>query len=163
MQNMGPVESVCTEYNSEVNVYTFLAYETDNPPDIKAFTDLAEHQPPDGIQISVGGVATPWGGGMILWQGGDYVEATTSNPYTAFGGQIFGDHTIGWGRVLFDGKEIWRGDASTYTIVEGQQYGVYVEVSCFPPGTHTMRIEALGINGSGGGMSVPVGYFGFRP
>jgi hypothetical protein len=158
-----PVDKPCVGTDTEVNIYTIYAYEAVNKPEIIVFTNIADSPPPDGIQVSVGGSATPWGLGMIMWQGGDYIEATTSDPYTAFGGQIFGDHTIGWGRVLFDGNEIWQGDASTYTILEGQQYGVYVEVSCYPPGTHTLRIEAMGINGSGNGMSVPSGYFGFRP
>lgn len=156
------LELVCTEYNSQVIVHTYLAYESATPPDLRALTNVADNQPPPGIEITSGGTVSPWGGGMILWSPGDYVQATTSNPYTAFGGQIFGDHRIGWGRVLFDGVEIWRGDASTYVIKEGEQYGVYVEVTCFPPGTHTMRIECLGIEGSGGGSSVPSGFFGFR-
>ena len=157
-----PLKTVCTEYRSRVTVHTYLAYESNNPPDLRALTNVAEREPPPGIEVISGGNSTPWGGGMILWTAGDFVQATTSNPYTAFGGQIFGDHTIGWARVLFDGEEIWRGDASTYVIKEGEQYGVYVEVTCFPPGTHTMRIECLGIEGSGGGSSVPSGFFGFR-
>lgn len=156
------IEITCTEYTSEVNVYTYMSTSSDNPPDLKAMTNVAEYPSPAGIQVTSGGTASPWGAGMILWTTGDYTEATTSNPYTAFGAQIFGDHTIGWGRVLFDGVEIWRGDASTYTIMEGAQYGVYVEVRCFPPGTHTMRVECLGIEGSGGGRSLPSGYYGFK-
>jgi hypothetical protein len=158
----GLAEGACVEYTSQVNVYSVYALEESNAPPIYAVMNMAEGSPPDGIQVSSGGTSTAWGIGMILWQGGDYAEATTSNDYSAFGVQIHGDHTIGWARVLFDGEEIWRGDASAYTIAEGR-YGVYVEVRCFPPGTHTMRVEALGINGSGGGMSVPSGYFGFRP
>ena len=158
----GLAEGPCLEYTSQTNVYSIYALEEGNAPPIFAVTNLAEGSPPGGVQISSGGVSTPWGKGMVLWQSGDYVEATTGNDYSAFGVQIHGDQTIGWARVLFDGNEIWRGDASSYTIAEGR-YGVYIEVRCFPPGTHTMRVEALGINGSGGGMSVPSSYFGFRP
>jgi hypothetical protein len=157
-----PVEKACVGQDLVFDVNSYYAMEQDNPPKIFTYTNVADNLPPDGIQVSVGGVSTPWGSGMILWQAGDWVQVTTGNPYTAIGGQIHGDKTIGWARVLFDGTEIWRGDASSYTIAEGR-YGVYVEVRCFPPGTHTMRIEALGINGSGGGMSVPVAVFGFRP
>jgi hypothetical protein len=156
------VDNACVGNETQVNVYSHYALEQDNPPEIFTYTNVADNIPPDGIQISVGGVSTAWGDGMILWQAGDYVEASTSNPYTAIGGQIHGDQTIGWARALFDGNEIWRGDASSYTIAEGR-YGVYVEVSCLSPGTHTLRIEALGINGSGGGMSIPASYFGFSP
>jgi len=98
---------------------------------------------------------------MILWQENDWVEVTTSDPYQAIGVQVHGDQTIGWARVLFDGDEIWRGDTSSHTIAEGR-YGVYVEVRCFPAGSHTLRIEGLGIRGSGEGSSIPVSYFGFR-
>ena len=157
-----PIKIACTEYNSQVTVHTYLSSESNNPPDILVYTNVADQEPPPGIEISSGGNSTPWGYGMILWTEGDFTQATTSNPYSAFGGQIFGDHTIGWARVLFDGVEIWRGDASTYVIKEGAQFGVYVEVTCFPPGTHTMRIECLGIEGSGGGRSIPSGIFGFR-
>jgi len=156
------VESSCVGNKIEVNVYSKFALEENNKPEFFTYTNTADYPPPDGITVGVGGVSTPWGSGMILWQGGDWVEATTAGSYSAIGGQLHGDVTIGWARVLFDGVEVWQGDASTYTIAEGR-YGVYVEVSCFPPGTHSLRVEALGINGSGGGMSVPVANFGFRP
>ena len=157
-----PLIIACTEYNSQVIVHTYLASVSNNPPEILAYTNVADQKPPPGLEIISGGNSTAWGLGMVLWTEGDFVQVTTNNPYSAMGGQIFGDHTIGWARVLFDGVEIWRGDASTYVIQEGAQFGVYVEVTCFPPGTHTLRIECLGIAGSGGGQSIPSGYFGFR-
>ena len=160
--SQAPVEKACLGQGMEVDVYSYFALEENNKPEIFTYTNTADYSAPDGITVAVGGVSTPWGSGMILWQGGDWVEATTAGLYTAIGGQIHGDVTIGWARALFDGVEVWRGDTSTFSIAEGR-YGVYVEVSCFPPGNHTIRIEALGINGSGGGMSVPVANFGFRP
>jgi hypothetical protein len=151
----------CVELNSEVNVYSLYAMDQGNPPDIKVAANAAEQAPPIGIDVSAGGVSTGYGTGMILWQEGDWVEVTTSDSYQALGVQVHGDQTIGWARALFDGQEIWRGDASTYTIAEGR-FGVYIEVRCSPPGTHTLRIEGLGLDGSGGGRSIPVSYFGFR-
>jgi hypothetical protein len=47
-------------------------------------------------------------------------------------------------------------------------HAVYIEVRCFPPGPHTLRIECLGIEGSGGAQGsggqtdVPISHFGFR-
>ncbi len=155
------VDDSCVELNSEVNVYSLYAMEQGNPPQIKVAANAAEQAPPAGINVTFGGVSTGYGSGMILWQEGDWVEASTSDSYQALGVQVHGDQTIGWARVLFDGLEIWRGDASSYIIAEGR-HGVYVEVRCFPPGTHSIRIEGLGAEGSGGGRSIPVSYFGFR-
>lgn len=63
--------------------------------------------------------------------------------------------------MLFDGLEIWRGDtAEVWTV--GNAHSVYVEVDNIAPGNHTLRIESLGIDGSGGGKSIPVGFFGLR-
>ncbi len=154
--------SNCKELISEINVFSFFAMEESSPPDIRIASNAAEQAPPAGIEVSFGGVSTGYGTGMILWQEGDWVEVTTSDTYQALGVQIHGDKTIGWARALFDGQEVWRGDASTYTIDEGR-FGVYIEVRCSPPGTHTLRIECLGLEGSGGGRSIPVSYFGFRP
>ena len=154
-------DSSCVEMNSKVNVYDLYAMEQDNPPDIKIAANSAEQAPPEGVEISFGGVSTGYGGGMVLWQEGDWVEITTGDTYQAMGVQVHGDQTIGWARVLFDGKEIWSGDTSAHSIAEGR-YGVYVEVRCFPAGTHTLRIEGLGKEGSGGGRTIPVSYFGFR-
>ena len=77
------------------------------------------------------------------------------------GVQIMGDQYIGWGRVLFDGTEIWRGDTA-HTWNDGSNYGQYVEVRCFPPGIHTLRVENLGIEGGYGGITVPISWFAFR-
>lgn len=144
-----------------VNVFSSYALEEEDKPQVYAIPNTAEQTPPDGIEISFGGTASGWGNNIILWSEGDFAQAATSHAYTAAGVQIHGDQTIGWARVLFDGQEVWRGDTSTYTIAEGR-YGVYVEVRCFPPGSHLIRVEGLGINGSGGGSSIPVSYFGFR-
>ncbi len=151
----------CVELNSEVKVYSLYAMEQGNPPQIKVAANAAQQAPPAGINVTFGGVSTGYGSGMILWQEGDWVEASTSDSYQALGVQVHGDQTIGWARVLFDGLEIWRGDTSSYIIAEGR-HGVYVEVRCFPPGTHSIRIEGLGAEGSGGGRSIPVSYFCFR-
>ena len=155
------VDSQCVEFNTDVNVHSLYAMDQDNPPEIKVAANAAEQTPPAGIDISAGGVSTGYGSGMILWQEGDWVEISTKDPYQAMGVQVHGDQTIGWARVMFDGQEIWRGDTSSYTIAEGR-YGVYIEVRCFPPGKHTLRIEGLGKDGSGGGRSIPVSYFGIR-
>ena len=155
------VESSCAGNELEVNVFSKFVLEENNKPETFTYTNTADYPPPDGIQVAVGGISTSWGSGMVLWQAGDWIQATTADPFKSIGAQIHGDQTIGWARVLFDGVEVWQGDASSYTIADGR-YGLYVEVSCFSPGSHTLRVEAAGINGGGGGMSVPVANFGFR-
>lgn len=54
-------------------------------------------------------------------------------------------------------------DASTVSSAnDGTSNGVYVEVSCLPRETYTLRIEALAIDGGGGGVTVPASWFAFR-
>jgi hypothetical protein len=154
------VETACNGSGPQVNVQAIYALEQEGKVEIYAVPNTAEKNPPKGIDLSHGGNSTGWGKNIILWSEGDFSQAATSNPYTVFGVQIHGDQTIGWARVLLDGQEIWRGDASRYSIAEGR-YGVYVEVNCVPVGTHVIRVEGLGIHGSGGGSSIPVSYFGF--
>ena len=155
------VASQCVGNEIETKVHIGYPLESSNPPETYAIANAAEYPPPAGIDINYGAGTTPWGNSRILWVEGDWVEATTSENYSAIGVQAHGDKTIGWARVLFDGVEVWRGNTAV-AWVPGR-FAVYIEVSCFAPGTHTIRIEALGIDGGGGGMSVPASYFGFRP
>ncbi len=151
-------ENTCTGEGIETQAHVIYMNNTSNPPDIVAWAGEAG---PEGITLSFGGGTTTWGTSRILWVAGDWVEATTSNPYKALGVQVQGDRTIGWARVLFDGVEVWQGNTAT-TWNDGTNNGVYVEVRCFSPGQHILRIEALGIDGGGGGITIPVSYFGFR-
>jgi hypothetical protein len=92
----------------------------------------------------------------VLWGEGSWVEATTELPFEAIGVQIYGDNTIGWARMLFDGQEVWRGDTQEIWMEKGR-YGGYIEVSGFEPGRHTLRIESLGLDFH----PVVVAFFGF--
>ncbi len=152
----------CAGSDIQVAVLDQFVNESSDPPELIAYANPAESASPPGIDITFGGGTTAWGSNRILWSRGDWVEATTSDAFTAIGVQAHGDATIGWARVLFDGDEVWSGNTAASVIAEGR-FGVYVEVRCFSPGTHTIRMETLGIDGGGGGMSVPVSYFGFRP
>jgi len=87
---------------------------------------------------------------------GSFVEITTKLAYKTMGVQIYGDHTIGWARVLFDGVEIWRGDTAAIWAYQGRNGG-YVEVSGFEKGSHTLRIESMGFYY----RPVTVAFFGF--
>ena len=150
--------------NSTVTVSLFGGYalEWENPPENFAVANLEDRPPPDGVTIAYGEGTTGWGIGRILWSTGDWVAATTSLDVAAIGAQVHGDETIGWVRFLFDGVEVWSGDSKSLWN-SGVRYGVYIEVSGFEPGSHTLRAEAAkGVQDEGGG-SVPVGYFTFIP
>jgi len=158
------LDNSCVGQPQETRIYSSPGWVmgTDYQPKVTAPANYFDYPSPEGITLTNGG-----GSGFqqaIILAGGQYLEATTSNLYSAIGVQPHGESTIGWARVLFDGVEVWRGDTSSYWHdAEAYVHAVYIEVRCFPPGTHTMRIEALGIAGSGGGQFVPIAFFGFRP
>lgn len=166
-----PAQTSCVGQSQTVQVYSSPGWviSSNYRPDVIADANQAEFPPPEGITVTAGGgygFQKAW----ILHESGHYLEATTSDPYSAIGVQPHGESYIGWARVLFDGIEVWRGDTSTYwNDAEAYLHAVYIEVRCFPPGTHTLRIEALGIEGGGGALGsggrtdVPIAYFGFRP
>ena len=158
------LDNSCVGQPQETRIYSSPGWVmgTDYQPKVTAPANYFDYPSPEGITLTNGG-----GSGFqqaIILVGGQYLEATTSNSYSAMGVQPHGESTIGWARVLFDGVEVWRGDTSSYWHdAEAYVHAVYIEVRCYPPGPHTLRIEALGIAGSGGGQTVPIAFFGFRP
>jgi len=157
-------DNSCEGKPQEIRIYSSPGWvnSSNYQPEIQASANYFDYPSPEGITLTNGG-GSQFQQAIIL-TGGQYLEATTSNPYSAMGVQPHGDSTIGWARVLFDGVEVWRGDTSSYWHdAEAYVHAVYIEVRCYPPGTHTLRIEALGIAGSGGGQTVPIAFFGFKP
>jgi hypothetical protein len=155
----------------ELHFKTFVEIVTNDPNfqlDATAPANIAFRQPPAGIKVTTSSPESVWDANIIL-RNGNWIEATTNDPYSAMGVQIFGDKTIGWARVLFDGSPIWEGDTSTSVIDPNENsglgwYGIYVEAVCVPPGTHTIRVESgpqkEGVGGWQGG--VPVLLFGYK-
>ena len=123
--------------------YGGLAYEWENPVVNYALTAIEERQPPPGMTISFSEGTTVCGMGRILWATGDWVQADVDMDISAIGVQVYGDERIGQVRFLFD--------------------GVYLEITGFDPGPHTLRAEAVKGVRQEGGVSVPVGYFGYEP
>ena len=144
-----------------ISVYGGYALDFSDPPEIVVWANPEDDPPPDNVELISGEGTTIWGRGRILWKEGDWVEITTSEIYSGMGVQVYGDESIGWARVLFDGLEIWRGNTATVQIDE-YSHAVYVEVDNIAPGNQTLRIESLGIDGGGGGKSIPVSFFGLR-
>ena len=101
---------------------------------------------------------------VALMEGGHWIEVTIADPgITAAGVQFRGDTNDGWARVLIDGVERWRGSIyGSDTNWPGGMFVRYLEVSGLGPGPHTVRVEALGQPGDGGGDDVAMRFLGFR-
>lgn len=126
------------------------------PPDVIAHANAEDQTPPDGIEISYADEAIPYGLHRVIWWNADWIEVTADGAYDAMGVQILGEQAIGWARVLFDGEEVWRGDTAAIWEKSGR-HGGFIQVSGFEPGTHTLRVEALGFDF----RPVTVASFGF--
>jgi len=99
--------------------------------------------PPSGVELAHASQAVLYGLNVILWEGGPWAEMATELPARALGVQFWGPSTMGVARLLFDGEEVWRGEVAALGR-HLQLFGGYLEVSGFPPGRHTLRVEHLG-------------------
>ena len=125
-------------------------------PDVYVDANGEEKLPPEGFLLNQSDDSISYGLNRVLWGEGSFVEVSTELPFSSMGVQIYGDYTIGWARVLFDGQEVWRGDTAAIWSYQGRNGG-YVEVSGFGPGSHTLRIESMGFDY----RPVTVAFFGF--
>ena len=128
----------------------------EHKPELFAAANPDNVASPDGIAVQFDQGSIAYGTHRVLWSGGDWVEATTSLPYTSIGVQLWGSGYLGWARVLFDGEEVWRG-LSTSIGKELAYYGGYIEITGFAPGEHTIRVESLAFDHH----PVKVAAFGF--
>jgi hypothetical protein len=147
---------VMSDLSVTIDVHEGYARHFAVQPDVYADANSDEVAPPEGIVISHDDVSIPYGLNRVLWGEGSWVEATTELPFETIGVQIYGDNTIGWARLLFDGQEVWRGNTLEIWMEKGR-YGGYIEVSSFEPGRHILRIESLGVDYH----PVVVAFFGF--
>jgi hypothetical protein len=130
----------------------------DDPPDIVAYANVNHTSPPSGVTITDSGGLWRYYEWIALMQQGQWIEATyNGTDTTAVGVQFYGDTNDGWARVLVDGTEVWTG--SIYS--SGGGFIKYLEISGLTPGSHTVRVENMGINGAGGGDDVCLYFFGF--
>jgi len=143
----------------DVNVIVHPGYvkKFERGPDVYVDANKDEKLPPEGFSLEQSDDSISYGLNRVLWGEGSSVEVTTDLPFSAMGVQIYGDYTIGWARVMFDGQEIWRGDTAAIWADKGRNGG-YVEVSGFEPGSHTLRIESMGFDY----RPVTVAFFGFN-
>ncbi len=126
---------------------TVISYAGDSrffttPPDLSVLANTNEFPAPEGITFTVHPESIAYGVNRILWWDGPWLEVTTTEPFTAMGVQFLGEPPMGWARVLFDGVEVWNGKTADLGF-EKYRHGGYLEISGFPPGPHTLRVESL--------------------
>ena len=151
-----PTAAVPVELDATLVVHPGYTKKFYKEPDVYVDANRDEQLPPEGVQLAHSDDSISYGLNRVLWGEGSWVEVTTELPFSAMGVQIYGDYTIGWARVLFDGQEIWRGDTSKIWAYQGRNGG-YIEVSDFDPGLHTLRVESMGFDYH----PVTVAFFGF--
>jgi hypothetical protein len=127
------------------------------PPDLIVPANQVEIAAQEEIRIKYAEESISYGLNRVLWWDGDWIEVFSERQFSTIGVQFMGDPPIGWARVLFDGVEIWRGNTSEIWNEFGR-HGGYVEVSGFEPGSHSLRVESLGIDFH----PVTVAWFGFN-
>jgi hypothetical protein len=145
-----------------IHLYDGDARYFDDPPDVVAYANVNHVAPPSGVTITDSGGLWRYYEWIALREQGQWIEAMCDCAgTTAVGVQFYGDANDGWARVLVDGTEVWTGD--TYGPGVGPDSFIkYLEVSGLTPGSHTVRVENMGINGGGLGDDVAVYFFGFR-
>jgi len=127
------------------------------PPDIIVNANSSGISSPTGITVNHNDESIPYGLSRVLWGESSWVEAVTSEAFESIGVQILGDYTIGWARVLFDRKEVWRGNTSEIWNDKGR-FGGYIEVTGIIGEGHDIRVESLGFDFH----PVTIAYFGFK-
>jgi len=146
----------------QVRLIPINARGANNPPLISTFANVEHSPPPESVSITSQGNLWRHDHTVALMFEGDWISATCTNPdITVVGVHILGDTNDGWGRVLVDGQEVWRGNAYGDPGSDKGTYSNYLEVSGLDPGIHTIQVECLGIPGDGGGIHVALYYFGF--
>jgi hypothetical protein len=152
LSTVSPSDILVTVIVHPGNAHTFT-----KQPDIYADANGEGMNSPEGIVVTYSDDSIPYGLNRVLWGEGDWVQVSTDLSFESMGVQVFGDHTIGWARVLFDGAEVWRGDTSEIWSYLGR-HGGYIEVSDYEQGMHRLRIESLGFDYH----PVTIAYFGFN-
>jgi hypothetical protein len=129
----------------------------DSPPSVITAANPENIASPDGIEITYSPESLGYGANRVLWWGGNWIEAKTSQPFLAIGVQFNGTSSIGWASVFFDGIEVWRGDVSAISNY-CCGYGGYIEISGFEPGEHKLRVQLL----QGDYRPLTIAMFGFN-
>ena len=129
---------------------------TEYEPDIVAYANIQHTAPPPGVTITDSGGLWRNGNFVALMEVNDWIQATFSGTATTrVGVQLWGDGNDGWARVRVDGQSLWTGNV--YNNI------MYLDISDLEPGSHTIRVECMGIIGTEfGGDDVAMFFFGFE-
>jgi hypothetical protein len=146
-----------------VHLYDGDARHFDDPPDVVAYANVSQVSPPSGVTITDSGGLWRYYEWVALMQQDQWIEATyNGSDTTVVGVQFYGDTNDGWARVLVDGTEVWTGSIyGSDTSWPDGAFIRYLQISGLTPGSHTIRVENMGINGAGGGDDVCLYFFGF--
>jgi len=132
----------------------------DDPPMMIAYANANYSPPPSAVTITDSGGLWRHNEWIALMDGDQWIEVTHSGTAVdSVGIQFWGDTNDGWVRVLVDGAEKWRG--SIYGS-DDDPFIRYLKMTNLGAGPHTIRVEALGDPGLGGGNDVAIFFFGFE-
>ncbi|WP_167879431.1 LamG-like jellyroll fold domain-containing protein [Methanococcoides sp. NM1] len=142
-------------------LYDGNALDFATPPDVVAYANTVHVTPPSEFQIATSGSIWRYHQWIALMNQGNWVEAETTVETTTVSVQFWGDTNDGWARVLVDGSEVWTGNTyGSDPAYPGGAFVKYLEISGLDKGTHTIRVENMGISGPGGGNHVTIYFFG---
>ncbi len=155
-----PLGEVFTVGTMTVRPIPFDVRKFSNPPEIIAYANTKHTAPPASVTITTSGELWTYNANIALMEKGEWISATCTDPNTtAVGVLLGGDGNDGWVRVLINGEEVWRDNM--YGEPAAGVKIIYLEASGLTPGTHTIRVETLGIAGAGGGDDISMRFFGF--
>jgi hypothetical protein len=143
-----------------INIYSGDASSFGNRPELIVYANGELYPPPEGFSLKFSPDSTSWYHWRNLENSSQWFELGVTRQVTSIGVQFFADTTQGWAGLVLDGSEVWRGD--TLSCFDGTNWACYVEITGISQGPHTLRVENLGIPGSGGGQVVAIYFFGFR-
>ncbi|WP_319507612.1 LamG-like jellyroll fold domain-containing protein [uncultured Methanolobus sp.] len=130
-----------------------------DPPDVIAYANTEYSSSPLEFQITTSGTIWRYYQWIALMNSESWVEATTTVETDNLGMQFWGDDNDGWAQVLVDGSEVWIGD--TYSPLD-EPYVKYLKITGLTKGTHTIRVENMGLAGEGMGSDVTIYFFGLE-
>jgi hypothetical protein len=142
--------------NATINIRAGDVRGTEYEPDLIAYANIENTPPPEGVTITSSPYLWRLGNYVALMEKDEFIQATFSGTNTTkLGVQLWGDGNDGWARVRVDGESLWTGNV--YNSI------MYLEISDLDPGSHTIRVECMGIKGyEMGGDDVAMLFFGFE-
>ena len=159
--NSGTCGQAAVQFGQSIRLIDGDIRSSQNPPGVFVYASPGYANRPDGFSVITGGSTSYWEAWIFLYDNG-WIEITNLVDVNSMGVQFWGDFNDGWARVIFDGTEIWSGDTYGPSLPDPNSFVKYLEISNVSPGSHTLRVQHMGIPGVEGGTDVTVLGFGFR-